>query len=500
MFKKLKKKFPTKEELTEEEVQSGLKAVINDGLCSQAMITLTGGAFLIAFALKLGASNAVIGLLAAIPPLTQLLQIPSVYLVEKTRNRRAITVYLAGLSRIFWLPVALIPILFFSSPQISIIFLLVMMFLHSAIAAFPAVSWNSWMRDLIPQDKLGTFFSKRMALSTVLGIVLSLAAAFYIDKWIDLFPHYELHAYSILFFLGFLAGMFGLYFLSITPEPSMSISREKTKFITLILKPFKDINFRNLITFSGAWSFAVSLAAPFFIVYMLKRLEMSISFVIALSVLSQIMYLFSLKIWGKFTDRFSNKSVLSVSGPLFLLCIFAFTFTTLPEKYLLTIPLLIIIHIFMGISTSGVNLASGNIGFKLAPRGEATTYLAGRNLVNSIASGIGPILGGKFADFFAGRELSLTMKWISPGTELAFDTLNLQQWDFFFFFAFIIGFYSIHRLALVKEKGEVKGKVVIRELGFEIRKNMRSFSSAEGLRYMVQFPFSAIKSVKKKKK
>jgi len=37
---------------------------------------LTGGAFLVAFAVKLGASNLVIGLLAAIGPLSQLLQLP----------------------------------------------------------------------------------------------------------------------------------------------------------------------------------------------------------------------------------------------------------------------------------------------------------------------------------------------------------------------------------------------------------------------------------------
>jgi len=47
---------------------------IKDGVASQAMGVLTGGAFLIAFAIKLGASNFVIGLLAAIGPLSQLLQ------------------------------------------------------------------------------------------------------------------------------------------------------------------------------------------------------------------------------------------------------------------------------------------------------------------------------------------------------------------------------------------------------------------------------------------
>ena len=63
-------RFLVKDDLSEEDVQYGLRAVIKDGLASQAMVTLTGGVFLVAFALKLGASNTIIGLLAAIPALT----------------------------------------------------------------------------------------------------------------------------------------------------------------------------------------------------------------------------------------------------------------------------------------------------------------------------------------------------------------------------------------------------------------------------------------------
>jgi len=490
--------FPVKDTLTEEEVRSGLRSVIKDGLASQTMVTLTGGAFLVAFALKLGASNLVIGLLAAIPPLTQLIQIPSIYLVEKIRNRQAITVYASAVSRLFWLVVVLIPFLF--SIETRLTFLIAALFLHSAFAAVGATSWNSWMRDLVPQDRLGSFFAKRMSLATALGIVVSLAAAFYIDFWKKLFSHYELQGYSILFLLGFLVGMLGVYFITSIPEPRMTPTKGKLKFFTLILQPFKDANFKNLIMFSGSWGFAVNLAAPFFTVYMLKRLQLGMSFIIILAVLSQLMSLAFLRIWGRFSDRFSNKSVLGVSGPLFIGCILAWTFTTMPEKYILTIPLLVTIHILMGISTAGVNLASANIGLKLAPKGQATSYLATRNIITSIAAGIAPILGGKLADFFAGRELSWTLRWTSPEKELAFHTLNLQQWDFFFFFAFLIGIYSIHRLAMVKEIGEVKEKIVLNEFIAEVRRATRSLSTAGGLRYLTQFPFSIFRMTHKGKR
>jgi len=138
-------RFKVEDNLTEVQVQSGLSYVIKDGVASQSMAILTGGAFLIAFAIKLGASNLVIGLLAAIGPLAQLLQLPSIFLVEKVRNRRAIVVVSSVLSRIPWLLVALIPFLF--GAKVGLAVLLVSMIAASAFGAVSGCSWNSWMRQ-----------------------------------------------------------------------------------------------------------------------------------------------------------------------------------------------------------------------------------------------------------------------------------------------------------------------------------------------------------------
>ena len=489
---KNEKMFEVKDNLTDDEIRYGLRNVIKDGLTSQAMGTLTGGVFLVAFALKLGASNMVIGLLAAIPFLAQLIQIPSIYLIEKYRSRRAICVYSSALSRMFWLLIAAIPFLF--SIETGLMVLMTALILQSAVGGIGGCCWNSWMRDLVPSDRLGSFFSKRMSLAAVLGSSLSLAAGFYIDKWENLFPDHKLYGYSALFFLGFLAGMLGVYFLSATPEPCMESIKKKQKFTGMLLTPFKDINFRNLIMALGPWSFAVNLATPFFTVYMLKSLQMNMSLIIALTVLSQITNLAFLSIWGRFSDRFSNKSVLTICGTLFMLCVFAWIFVV-PGQKLFTMPLLITIHVFTGISTAGVSLTSGNIGFKLAPKGQATAYLASVSLVNSISSGIAPVLGGVFADFFTERQLSWTMKWTSPQNEIAFQVFNLHSWSFFFFFAFLIGLYAIHRLTLVKEPGEVEEKVVVHEVIHELGMSIKSiFSIKNRLRYTPQFALLAVRS------
>jgi predicted lysophospholipase L1 biosynthesis ABC-type transport system permease subunit len=80
-----------------------------------------GGVFIVAFALLFGASNLIIGLVAAIPPLAQLMQIPAIYLMEKYRTRRMICAYMVILSRSFWVLIALIPFFFIGKPGLSLL-------------------------------------------------------------------------------------------------------------------------------------------------------------------------------------------------------------------------------------------------------------------------------------------------------------------------------------------------------------------------------------------
>jgi len=83
----------------------------------------------------------------------------------------------------------------------------------------------------------------------------------------------------------------------------------------------------------------------------------------------------------------------------------------------------------------------------------------------------------------------------SPGREMAIQTLSLQQWDFFLFLAFLIGLYSLHRLAMVKEVGEIEEKIVVHELSSEVRRRIIDVSTVGGLRQMVNFPFLVVKQI-----
>ena len=61
------------EHLSQRQIARGLDLVIKEGMVTEAMSALTGGTFLVALAILLGASNLQIGILAALPSFSSIL-------------------------------------------------------------------------------------------------------------------------------------------------------------------------------------------------------------------------------------------------------------------------------------------------------------------------------------------------------------------------------------------------------------------------------------------
>lgn len=342
------------------------------------------------------------------------------------------------------------------------------------------------------------FFSKRFAAATGLGVVFSLGAALFVDYWQSHRPGEEAifaYTYALLFGALFL-GMASPVFMALMPEPLMQpVLGPQSSLRRRLMAPFQDRNFKRLIWFLFVWGFASNLAIPFFAVYMLKWLGLPLSWVILLSILSQLFNIFFLRVWGSFVDRFGNKAVLSVSASLYLLVILGWIFTTMPERYFLTVPLLVALHIFAGIATAGVTITVGTIGLKLAPRGEATSYLAGASLATNLGTGLGPVLGGFLADFFSPRQLNLIFVWSDPVGSFQAPALSIIGLDFLFGIAFLLGLFTLGILATLREEGEVSREVILESLMTPTRELSRPLSSVPAFNLWSNFPFGYLKRI-----
>jgi MFS family permease len=370
--------------------------------------------------------------------------------------------------------------------------LIALIAVHQAMAAISGCAWNSWMRDLVPDEVRGRFFGRRIAANTALAMVVALAGGAVLDLWKRDVPGDPALSYTFLFTISAVLGFVGVYLLSITPEPPMLPAARRLHIFERLSIPLRDLNFRRLILFLSTWNFAVNLAAPFFTVYMLRSLGYPMTVIVVLFTISQLANVAALNLWGPLIDRFSNKAVLDMSAPLFLACMLAWTFTGLPYVKPVVLYLLVLIHLLMGFSTAGVALASTNLAMTLAPREEAIGYLAINSVVPAVFAAIAPILGGLTADFFATHRLTLSFTWAGRADQVTLQVLNFHDWTFFFAIAFFIGLYSLHRLSRIEEKPGTTDPLLVRDLLLEARRSIHSLSSAAGLVRIVRIPISSL--------
>lgn len=473
--------------LAERELAQGARDLMWDAAFATVVGAFAGGVVLVAFALHLGASNVIIGLLAAAPFFMQLLQAPAVRLVERLRARRAIAtaaLLVARLALLLFIAAA------FAPPWLGLYLLLAGALLHFGFNAVAACAWNSWIRDLIAPQRLGAFFARRSVYVTGVSAVGGLAAGLALD--VGVARAGEARTFALLFALAFACGLVSVWRLARVPEPAMPMPAVGVPLTRQLLEPLADDNFRRVIIFGGLWQFAVNFSTPFFTVYFLRDVGLGMGAVMLLTAVSQISNLAVLRLWGGLSDRFSNKSVLLAAAPAFLACLAAVALTRSIGQPDLQMAFLLGLHVVMGMAAAGIGIGAGNIVLKLAPSARATPYLGANALVTSFAAGLAPILGGAWADGLAVRRLAIAVEWMSPREADAALRLTFTGWEFYFAAAALIGLLALHRLALVREEGEIEGRELMHHMLLQARRTVVNLSPVAGLRLAAIFPGGAL--------
>jgi MFS family permease len=461
--------------MTPEALARGQRALVQDAAWASLAGALYGGVMLVGFALALGASPFVIGLLAAIPLISQAAQVPAIALVEHVRKRKRIVVTAVTLARVLILSLAIIPFLPIGSARLT--YLVVAQFGVTVLGAVTACALNSWLHQLLPREGLGAFFAKRLFWATAVSCVGTLAAGHTVDHW----PTSEhIQAYSVTFGAAALAGFVSSWFLSRVPEPAMTDAGPAGSIVSKIAAPFRDRGFRSVLVYIASWNVASNMAAPFLAVYLLQQMGYALSTVTTLWVTSQVANALTLYLWGRLSDRFSNKAILDVALPLHFLCILWLAVVANFGGHWYTLPVLYAIHLAMGAAGGGIGLATGNLGLKLAPQGQGTAYLAAIGLMASVMGGVTAIIGGALAQWFQSAQLSVIVHWETVAHSGEVALLEFSRWQFLFVISAMLGLYVLHALSRITEGSETSQRVVMQHFALEALRTVNAISSVAG--------------------
>lgn len=470
-----------------EDFPAARRSLVLDSTWASLTGAFSGGVILVAFALSLGANPQQIGLLAAIPLIAQLVQLPATLWIERVRQRRRIGVLTITAARVAIALLALLPFIPGEPNQATALDILIgAQIVISVLNAAGGCAVNSWLHQLVPQAALGNFFARRLFWGTASAAVGTLAAGYLIE---NLPVVNRLHSYSVAFALAGVTGFLSSYFLARAPEPRMPLNTVNAGWTQQLVAPFKDLNFRRLLVFLAAWNVASNLAVPFLSMFLIKQLGYPLTAVTALGVISQTTNALTLYAWGRLSDRLSNKAILAAALPVHFICLFSLVFGDAFRNMQLQFVMLVVIHALLGIAGGGIGLATGNLGLKLAPKGHSTSYLAAIGIVSAFFGGLTPIVAGSLAHWFEQAELAAVIRWVYSESTHELTILRFAHWEFLFALSAIAGLYVMHALSRVQEGADVSERVVIQEFALEAMRSATNLSSVTGFVGGAIFPF-----------
>lgn len=374
------------------ELTRAMRWSIADGALATAMGTLTSGVFLTGLALALGATPLQIGILAALPSLATVMQLPGCYLIERFGHRKWLCFWASLAGRLTWLPIIAILLLPSARTGTQAIWLIaVLVALGSSLGSLGGVAWLSWIRELIPDQQRIRFLSRRNFVMTLLSLVLAMLVGVFLDLWNFAHPG-SMGGFAILLGLAAAAGFCSSYCMARVAERKFAPPTDAPPpFGDLIALPFRDTNFRRVVLFYLVWNLSVNMAAPFFGVYMLESLGLPFWAVTALVTLSSIVGLVANGFWARLKERFGVKPVVLLATAADACVPLLWLFVQGP-----VVAVLLFIHLF-GIFSAPLALGPNTMVLRLAPAVRTSAYMAVFSAIVGPASALAAVIGGGLA-------------------------------------------------------------------------------------------------------
>jgi MFS family permease len=372
-------------------LRAALRRVVVAWLFGAGWMYLVSGASFTRYAKLLHVNNFGFGLLAAVPFVGALVQLPASFLLERYGHRKETFLWCAGLHRVLWLVIAGLPWLLPEPWQWP--GLLLAMLASTVLANISSPAWMSWMAELIPGRIRGRYFSRRVQLGQAVGLVLSFLCGLALDWPKPEEQRLMRNVISALFAVAGVSGIIDILLFLKVPDNARESTRPALRFRDLLRGPLSDPNFRRFLGYSFTMTLATGFIGQFVWLYLFDAVGMSnVRANILLVSIPLLVGMATYPFWGRIVDRFGSKPALIAAGILVINGATSWIFVTRDSW----IPGYLIVLISTA-AWSGMDIASFNLLLRMTEvRGGKRSSDSAFIAINSVAVAVAGTLSGLF--------------------------------------------------------------------------------------------------------
>ncbi len=376
--------LPLEHPVIKKKIDKALDISIKQGSSVSAMNSLSNSYFT-PYALALNASSSQIGIMnALINLLPSMFQLKSSKLVGK-HKRKNIALTATLLQALIFIPILFAIFLYLKGFQHTVWFLIFFVSLFYILPAISHPAWFSWMGSLVNENSRGAYFSKRNKLAGICGLLALIMGGLILDRFKII--GMTLVGFGVIFCMAFIFRIIGCILLIKQYEPRLKINKHDYFTLTEFLRGAKESAFGRFTIFASIMRIATNIASPFFAVYLLKELNLSYAWFMAITVSGALFHIIFWPLQGKISDKYGNIILLRVSCLLFAMFPFSLFISKNPG-YLLLVPQMI-----GGFGWAGFTLATNNYIYDALRQEQRSYGLAYFNFLTSLGMFVGAGIG-----------------------------------------------------------------------------------------------------------
>lgn len=348
---------------------------------------LVGDAFLAKLLHDIGMEDSTIGVISSLISLAFLFQLFSVFVVQRVRNTKRFVTVFSTASQLFFMCLYLVPFLPMRSEYRSAVVVACVMLAYFGNYFVTSMIYK-WGNSFVAPTSRARFSSTKEMISLITGMAFTLI----IGKVIDCFEA----AGNLKG--GFLLTAAVIFVLSIANLTCLLRIKNQVKSPDAQVEPLSDVikntlgnrNFRNVIIMTVLWQFAIYLTMGFLGIYKTKDLLISVGTVQVINVVGNLARFFVSRPFGRFSDKTSFATGISLAYAIAALAFLVNAFTT-PKTWWL----IIVYTVLYFVSMAGSNQNSFNIVYSYVPERYFVQATAIKNSIGGVVGFGASLLGSR---------------------------------------------------------------------------------------------------------